>query len=97
MPQSGLSILFPYQDRVTYEPVPEEAWHDLGLDAVVEKVAKQPQEIPLLQRVMVSLTPDPEVSRFRAAVFSDLLAHPEIRNQLMTLLDRVKMFYDTAS
>ena len=94
MPQSSLSILFPYQDRVTYTVIPDDSWHDLGMDSIVEKVAKQPHEVPLLQRVMASLTPDPEVSAFRADVFSDLLANPEIRNQLMTLLDRVKMFYD---
>ena len=94
MAQSDLSILFPDQEHVTYTAVPDETWHDLGLDAVVEKVAKQPQETPLLQRVMASLTADPAVSRFRADVFADLLALPDVRNQLMKLLDRVKMFYD---
>ena len=68
MKQSKLSILFPDQDRVTYQQIPPETWHDLGLDALVEKVAKQPQEIPLLQRVMTSMTADPAVARFRADV-----------------------------
>ena len=63
MNQNKLSILFPWQDRVTYQAISEETWHNLGLDAVVEKVAKQPSEVPLLQRVMTSLTADPEVSR----------------------------------
>ena len=94
MKQSKLSILFPDQDRVTYQQVPPETWHDLGLDALVEKVAKQPQEIPLLQRVMTSMTADPAVARFRADVFEDLRRYPEIRNRLMELLDHVKMFYD---
>ena len=94
MKQSKLSILFPDQDRVTYQQLPPETWHDLGLDALVEKVAKQPQEIPLLQRVMTSMTADPGVSRFRADVFEDLHRYPEIRNRLMELLDHVKMFYD---
>ncbi len=94
MAESGLSILFPDQERITYAPIPEETWHDLGMDAVVEKVAKTPQEVPLLQRVMASLTPDPAVSRFRADVFADLAALPDVRNRLMTLLDQVKMFYD---
>ena len=43
MKQAALSILFPYQDRVTYREIPEESWHDLGLDALTEKVAAQPQ------------------------------------------------------
>ena len=94
MKPNSLSILFPWQDRVTYRQVPPETWHDLGLDAIVEKVAAKPQEIPLLERVMTSLTADPEVCRFRADVFADLSRHPEIRDRLMKLLDRVKMFYD---
>lgn len=94
MAESGLSILFPDQEHVTYAMISEETWHDLGLDAVVEKVAKTPQEGPLLQRVMASLTPDPAVSRFRADVFADLRALPEVRSRLMTLLEQVKTFYD---
>ena len=94
MKVNRLSILFPDQEHVVYRTVSEETWHNLGLDAVVEKVAKQPQEIPLLQRVMSSLTDDPAVSRFRSDVFKDLYDHPEIRKRLMELLDQVKMFYD---
>ena len=94
MKQSSLSILFPWQDRVTYRQLPQETWHDLGLDAIIAKAAGKPQEIPLMERVMTSLTDDPAVSRYRADVFVDLLNHPEIREQLTVLLDKVKMFYD---
>ncbi len=94
MKNEKLSILFPYQDRVAYQLIPEETWHDLGMDALAEKVARQPQEIPLIQRVMMSLTDDPAVAAFRCSVFGDILRHPEIRDRLMQLLDKVKMFYD---
>ena len=94
MKQNKLSILFPDQEHVTYQLLPEETWHNLGLDALVEKVAQQPSEVPLLQRVLCSLTADPEVSRFRCDVFEDLYRHPDIRQRLTELLDRVKMFYD---
>lgn len=89
-----LSILFPRQEEVTYREIPEESWHDLGMDALTEKVAAKPQEVPLLQRVMMSLTADPGVAAFRSDVFEDILRHPEIRERLMKLLDKVKMFYD---
>ena len=94
MKQTKLSILFPRQDEVVYQEIPEESWHDLGLDALTEKVAGQPQEVQLLRRVMMSLTPDPEVAAFRSDVFQDILHHPEIRERLMKLLDKVKLFYD---
>ena len=94
MKQASLSILFPYQDRVTYREIPEESWHDLGLDALTEKVAAQPQEVQMLRRVMMSLTADPAAAAYRSDVFEDILNHPEIRERLMKLLDRIKMFYD---
>ncbi len=94
MEQEAFSILFPNQDRVIYQAVPDETWHDLGLDALAEKVAAVPQEVPLIKRVMTSLTADPAVSRYRADVFEDLLKHPEIREKMARLLDRVKMFYE---
>ena len=94
MGQPKLSILFPRQDEVEYREIPEESWHDLGLDGLTEKVAKKPQEVPLLRRVMMFLTPDPAVAAYRADVFEDILGHPEIRERMMTLLEKVKMFYD---
>ena len=94
MKQSGLSILFPRQDEVTYREIPEESWHDLGMDTLAEKVAAQPQEVQLIRRVMMNLTADPRVAEYRSGVFEDILRHPEIRERLMKLLDRIKMFYD---
>ena len=94
MKSQPLSILFPRQDEVVYRELPESVWHDLGLDAVAAKVAKQPQEIPLIRRVMTSLTDDPAVSAFRCDVFGDILKHPDIRERMMKLLEQVKTFYD---
>ena len=94
MKQNDLSILFPWQDEVVYREIPEESWHDLGLDALTEKVAVKPQEVQLLRRVMMSLTADPRVAAFRSDVFEDMLRFPEIRERLMKLLDKIKMFYD---
>ena len=94
MKQGGMSILFPRQDEVTYQEIPEESWHDLGFDALAEQVAAKPREVPLIRRVMMNLTADPEVARFRRDVFEDILRHPEIREQLLKLLEKVRMFYD---
>jgi hypothetical protein len=94
MKLSKMSILFPRQEEVTYREIPEETWHDLGLDALSEKVAVQPQEVQLIRRVMMNLTPDPQVAAFRCDVFEDILNHPEIRERMLKLLEKVKMFYD---
>ena len=94
MKTNKLSLLFPFQERIEYRMIPEEAWHDLGLDAVTEKITAQPQEQAMIEQVMRSLTPDPEVTAFRCGVFEELLRHPEIRERMAKLLERVKMFYD---
>ncbi len=94
MKHEPLSILFPRQNEITYRELPDAAWHDLGMDSIVEKIARQPQEIPLIRRVMTSITDDPGVSAFRCDVFEDILMHPDIRDQMMKLLEKVKTFYD---
>ena len=94
MKATGMSILFPRQEEVTYREIPENSWHDLGLDALAEKVAAQPQEVQMIRRVMMSLTPDPQVAALRADVFEDILDHPDIREKMLKLLEKVKMFYD---
>ena len=94
MKTSKLSLLFPDQDRVTYRMISEENWHDLGLDAVTEKVTAVPQEQMMIQQVMRSLTDDSAVTAFRCGVFEDMLRHPEIREKMAKLLERVKTFYD---
>ena len=83
MSNEPLSILFPWQSRVRYRELPECVWHDLGLDAVAEKVARFPHELPLIRRVMASLTDDPAVAAFRADVFQDILDHPDVRERMM--------------
>ena len=44
MSQEKLSILFPWQDEITYRPLPDSTWHDLGLDVLTEKIAALPEE-----------------------------------------------------
>ena len=94
MKTNKLSLLFPDQDRVVYQMISEETWHDLGLDALTEKLSVQPQERAMIAQVMRGLTADPAVTAFRCGVFVDILRHPEIREKMAKLLERVKTFYD---
>ena len=89
-----LTILFPFQDRVEYRSLSDETMHDLGLDALCQAVTADGKEQALLMQVLRSVTPDPEVARYRAEVFDDLYHHPEIREKLLSLLDHVKFLND---
>ena len=89
-----LSLLFPDQDRVIYQPIPDTAWHDLGMDAMIKNLTSEPKELPMIRQVMRSLSPDPRVAEFRSGVFEDMLRHPEIRVRMAELLESVQTFYD---
>ena len=89
-----LSILFPNRNFDNYHEVPETVLHDLGLDTIIEKISKTPVETALIRRIMSSLSDDPDVSTFRCDVFDDILNHPDIREEMMKLLEEVKTFYD---
>ena len=94
MNMTKLSLLFPEQDRITYQMIPEETWHDLGMDALTAKLAAEPQELQVIRQVMRSLTADPRAAAFRAGVFEDMLRHPEIRKQMTELLLSIQTFYE---
>ncbi len=94
MKANQLSLLFPEQDRITYQMISDETWHDLGMDVVTAKLTSDAQELAVIRQVMRSLTPDPKASEFRAGVFEDMLRHPEIRVRMTELLESVQTFYD---
>ena len=94
MNMTKLSLLFPDQDRITYQVIPEEAWHDLGMDTLTAKLTTEPQELQVIRQVMRSLTADPRAAAFRAGVFEDMLRHPEIRKQMADLLLNIQTFYE---
>ena len=92
--RAKLTILFPDQDRIEYRAMSDETMHDLGLDALCQKVTTEPREQAMILQVLRSLSPDPGVARYRAEVFDDLYHHPEIREKLLSLLDHVKFLND---
>ena len=92
--RAKLTILFPDQEHVVYQAVPEETLHDLGMDAICQRVTADPKEQAMILQVLRSLTPDARVARYRAEVFDDLFHHPEIREKLLALLDHVKFLND---
>ena len=92
--RAKLTILFPDQDRITYRLMSEETLHDLGLDTLIREVTIDVKEQAMLLQVLRSLSPDPGVARYRAAVFDDLFHHPKVREKMLSLLDHVKFLND---
>ena len=94
MKTAKLSVLFPWQDRITYQQLSEEAQHDLGLDQLCKLCGQTAQERKLIQQTLSCLTDDPEVANFRAAVFEDLLRHKPLREKLLEQLKRIEFLQE---
>ncbi len=94
MKRAPLTLLFPGGDSVPWNVLNEETLHDLGLDAIIEKITRVEKEQVLILQIMARLSPDPAIARFRCEVFDDLYRHPAIRQKLMELLDHVKFLND---
>ena len=73
------------------------AFHDIGLDFIVEKLSMRQNERFLIASVMKNMISDPEVTRFRTGIFEDILANPEMCDRLIKLLDQIHFLNEYGS
>ncbi|MCR5249177.1 MAG: DNA mismatch repair protein [Lachnospiraceae bacterium] len=92
-----ISILFPPMADIPFRTMTDTAWHDLGMDALCEKLSPKANERGLIAQAMKAMTDDPAVSAFRIGVFEDILAFPELRSRMMDLLSHVQFLNDYGS
>lgn len=84
-----LSLLYPGEQMPEYHVLPEETAHDLSLDTICAYLSKMESEQNLIRRIMMQISGDPEVIRYRCDVFEDILRFPLLRERMQKLLDRV--------
>lgn len=96
MINSKISLIYPVGSD-NMNALKETVIHDLGLDAVCEKVAEKPQEQGILLKVLSSVTDDPEVTRYRCDIFRDIYEQPQMCEELMKLLDKIDFLRDYGS
>lgn len=92
-----LSILYPYEDITEYKVLSDGAWHDLGFDAIVKKITADEKEQTLIKLVMTRMNSDARLTKYRCDVFADIYAQPELRTQMVKILDRMKFLQDFGS
>ena len=92
-----ISILYPNVEGATYRMMPEEAFHDLGLDLICEKLTQKANERTLIKNVLRTMTDAPLVTEYRIGVFEDIFRFPEMRKELLELLDRIQFLNDYGS
>ncbi len=96
--ECALSILNPPgTDLSGFDTMSDTAWHDLGMDAICERLTAKEDEKLVIRRVMMKLTKDKRVSAYRGAVFEDIFRHPALREEILTLLNQVNNLQDYMS
>ena len=93
----GISILFPGDSYDRCSVLSDSAVHDLGLDAVCEKISDKPEEQHLILGIMSRFCGDPEVIRYRLDVFEDIYDNPDFRNRMLEILDKIDFLRDYGS
>lgn len=92
-----ISILNPPTCTPNYKILSETTIHDLGLDYVCAQITEKKSEQTLILSILSKMTEDPEVTRYRSDVFSDIYRNEAMRNEMLRILDRINFLRDYGS
>lgn len=81
-----LSLLHPQNSKAVYNTLTKEAINDLSIDYLCQALTKEPYEQNSIKQLLINITDDEEVIRYRCDVFDDFLRFPQLRADLTDLL-----------
>ncbi len=84
-----LSLLHPQNSNAVYKTLTKEAINDLSIDFLCDALTDEPYEKNSIRQLLISVTDDEEVIRYRCDVFDDFLRFPKLREDLTLLLDKL--------
>ena len=82
------SLLYP-NTEAKYVTIGQTVMHDLGLDLICKQLSPKETEQNYFLNVLSKITSDPHVILYRCDVFDDILHNREMREQLLTILDKI--------
>lgn len=105
MSDKKISLIFPYQEKPgdlsntragepAYRSLGHDTIHNLGLDTIINELTPIEAERVYCLRVLSNLTDDPRVAVYRADVFEDILNSPELRENMIRILDKINFLRD---
>ena len=80
------SLLYPQNAERKSNTLTEESINDLSIDFILAALTDQKYEREHMRKLMVSVTDDPEVIRYRRDVFDDFLKFPKLREAMSELV-----------
>jgi hypothetical protein len=84
-----LSLLHPQNSDAVYHTLTKEAVNDLSIDYLCESLTKEPYERNSIKQLLINITDDEKVIKYRCDVFDDFLRFPQLRADLTELLEKL--------
>ncbi len=90
MLREDFSLFTPQGTDVTYQTLNKEALNDLSVDFLCNALTKDPYELNVIKELLINITSNEEVIKYRCDVFEDFLNFPKLRDDLTALLLKLK-------
>ncbi len=90
MKREEFSLFVPQGVDVTYQALNKEAINDLSIDFLCNALTKDPYELNVIKELLINITDNEEVIKYRCDVFEDFLNFPKLREDLTALLLKLK-------
>ncbi len=85
----NLSLLHPQNSKAVYRTLTDEAVNDLSVDFICEALSKEPYERNSIKQLLIKITDDTDVIKYRGDVFDDFFRYPKLRQSLSDLLEKL--------
>lgn len=86
---SEFSLLYPQNSKAVYHTLTKEAVNDLSVDYLCDALTKDKYEKNSIKQLLINITDDEEVIKYRGDVFDDFLNFPVLRENLSALLEKL--------
>ncbi len=93
----AISILYPDPGNMTGKIMSDTAFHDIGLDLIMEKLSMRQNERYLIASVMRNMISDPSAAAYRSGIFEDIYNNPEMCERIIKLLDQIQFLNEYGS
>lgn len=90
MKLTKFSLLQPQDSKAVYNTLNKEAINDLSIDFICAAVTEDAYEFNSIKQLLIRVTNDEEVVKYRCDVFEDFLNFPQLRKELTLLLAKLK-------
>lgn len=84
------SLLYPRGSQANYKTLNKEAINDLSIDFICDMLTQDSYENKSIRQLLVNITDDEKVIKYRGDIFDDFLRFKKLREDLMALLEKLK-------